>query len=346
MDQSVTATRYKVSLDLTRLLVQHAREEGIPVDDLLARHQVSLDPLPDQPAFIDGALFERLLAVGLRSVADPLPGLAAARWQVSSIFGLAGFLVQTASTVGALLKVIPQIEPLLGDMGVARVAYEPGEAHLIWDNHFEDPYVRHHAADFILSAQSWGIQSLTEANDAVLTAVHLEHDAPTDAGLAQRYIEAFGCPVYFGQPDNRLIMPVSLLDRPLVSADPAVHEMLAQHARKLIEERRQRVTFADICRSALHQLLHQGNASREALAERLDMSGRTLHRKLSEEGTSYRELFDELRLERVRMLLRDPSLAVQDVAAAAGFDETTSFARWFRQMTGMSPAAFRDGQGV
>lgn len=342
MKESVTEVRYKVSIDLTRLLMQHAREHGVPVDDLLARHALHLTPLPDQPAFIDGEEFERLLAAGLRSLADPLPGLVAARWQVTSMFGLAGFLVQTASTVGALLNVIPQIEPLLGDMGVARVLYEPGEAHLVWENHFTDSYVSHHAADFILSAQSWGIQTLTDSTDSVLTAVHFRHDAPSDPALARRYLEAFGCPVYFGQPDNRLVMPVALLDRPLVSADPAVHEMLAQHARKLIEERRKSVTFVDMCRSTLHQLLHDGSASRDALAEMLGTSSRTLHRKLAEHGTSYRELFDDLRLERARTLLRDEQMGISEVAVAAGFDEPTSFVRWFRQMTGLSPAQYRE----
>lgn len=345
MKQSVIAARYKVSLDFTRLLLQHAREHGVPVEELLAEHGFRLEPLVDQPAFIDGHEFECLIGVGMRSMDDPLPGLVAARWQVASIFGLAAFMVQTASTVRGLLHTIPQIELLLGDIAVTRLDYEPGEAHLVWQNHFVDPYVQHHAADFILAAQSWGIQTLTESSESLLTAAHLMHEAPADPELSRRYIEAFGCPVYFGQPDNRLVMPVNLLDRPLVSADPALHEMLSLHARRLIEERRQRVTFSDICRSTLHQLLHDGRASREALADALEMSSRTLHRKLLDEGTSYRALLDDLRLERARMLLRDGALGIADVATAAGFDEGASFMRWFRQMTGISPAQFREQRG-
>ena len=342
MTESVTEGPGRVSIDLTRQLMQHAREQGVPVDDLLALHGFSLEPLPDHPAFIDADQFERLLAVGLRSVGDPLPGLAAARWQVASIFGLAGFLAQTASTVGALLQVLPQIESLLGNVGFTRVVREPGEMHLVLETRFVDPYVRRNAVDFMLSVQSWGIQTLTEASDSTLTAVHLEHDAPADTAQARRYVEAFGCPVYFSQPTNRLIMPIDVLNRRLVSADPVVHQMLSQHVSKLIEERRQSVTFADVCRSTLHHLLHQGRASREALAEALEMSSRSLHRKLADEGTSYREVYDELRLERVRGLLRDQGMTLQDVAVAAGFDEVSSFKRWFRQMTGVSPTAFRE----
>ena len=113
------------------------------------------------------------------------------------------------------------------------------------------------------------------------------------------------------------------------------------HAQKVMEERSQNTSLVDLARSCLHELMHRGDASRENLAAALNMSGRTLHRRLRESDTSYRELFDDLRLERAKLLLQDDALSVHQVAEHAGFDEHNSFTRWFRQLTGMAPSEYR-----
>ncbi len=334
-------SNHKVAADLIRQVLTFAREHGLDVDQLMAQHAIGLETLPGEPAYISGQLVERLLAIGMPLMPDPLPGLFAGKAQMGALFGLAGFLVQTASTVGAVLETITHVEPLIGDTGNTRLCYEPGEAHIVWDCHFTNAYVRHHVADFIFCVYSWGISLTNRSGADLIRSVHFQHAPPSDPALVERYIEMFGCPVYFDQAENRIILPASVLDLPLPSADPALHEVLKMHAKKVLEERKNDVSLANLARSRLHQLINQGTASKENLADALHMSGRTLQRKLQEAGTSYRELFDELRLERARMLLRDSSITVQQVAEHAGFDEHNSFTRWFRQQTGAAPSEYR-----
>lgn len=335
------APPYKVAIDLVRQFIAAGTELGLPVEDLLARHGLTLAPLPDDPAFMAGPVFERILALGLRQLQDPLPGLVVAQRRIGTVFGLAGFLVQVSSTVGVLLETLMQVEPLAGDTGLTRLERDPGLLRLTWDCRFTDPYVREHAAIFTLAGYGWALLSAGKPGVRVLEAVHFRHAAPADPLQLRRYLTHFGCPVYFGQARNELLLAPSALELPLPSADPALYQVLEQHARKLMLERRNTPPFADLARSQLHQLLQAGEPSRERLAEALGMTGRTLHRKLQEAGTSYRELLDALRLDRARELLRDGGVSVQEVAQRAGFDESGSFARWFRQATGQTPSDFR-----
>lgn len=335
------APPYKVAIDLVRQFIAAGIELGLPVDELLARHGLVVAPLPDDPAFMAGPVFERILSLGLRQIQDPLPGLLVAQRKIATVFGLAGFLVQVSSTVGVLLETMVQVEPLAGDSGITRLEREPGIVRLTWDCRFTDPYVRHHAADFTLAGYAWAVLSAGKPGVKVLEAVHFRHEAPADPMQLRRYLSHYGCPVYFGQPRNELLLCPAALELPLPSADPALYQVLEQHARKLMLERRNAPPFADLARSQLHQLLQAGEPSRERLAEVMGMTGRTLHRKLQEAGTTYRALLDELRLERARELLRDPQLAIADVAAHAGFDETASFTRWFKALTGTTPSDFR-----
>lgn len=339
------APPYKVTLELVRQFLQYGNELGLPVEEAMRRAGLDLTPLPDHPAFMSGPVFEQILGAGMRLMQDPLPGLASARHKVATAFGLAGFLVQTSSTVGTLLDTVVQVEPLLGDTGQTRLCRTPGEVRLTWDTRFNDPFVRHHAADFILAAYAWSIQTAARPGRRVIEAVHLWHPAPADPLQLRRYLNTFGCPVYFDQPECALVLLPETLDLPLPNADPQLYEVLEQHARRLMEERRNSPSLPDLARSRLHQLLQRGDASRERLAEDLGLTSRTLHRKLQDAGTSYRELLDELRLDKARSLLREPGLSVQEVADRAGFDESASFTRWFKQMTGSTPSDYRQGIG-
>lgn len=335
------APPFKVSLELVRQFLQMGHELGLPVEELMARNGDELRPLPDQPAFVAGPLFEQLLATGLRLLQDPLPGLSLAQRRIATVFGLTGFLLQTSSTLGVLLETLIRVEPLVGDTGLTRVEHGPEGVRLSWDSRFSDPYVRDHAADFILAGFAWAVQLAGRPGTGVITAVRIRHAAPADPLLLRRYLTTFGAPVYFGQPENALELAPAALALTLPSADPQLYEMLEAHARKLIEERRNTPALVDLARSRLHQLLQEGEASRERLAESLGITGRTLHRKLAEAGTSYRELLDALRLDRARALLREPALSIQEVAERAGFDEGASFTRWFRAVAGMTPSEYR-----
>lgn len=86
--------------------------------------------------------------------------------------------------------------------------------------------------------------------------------------------------------------------------------------------------------------------TREGLATLLNVSARTLHRQLKEEGASLQQLKDEVRCERAKELLYRTDKPVKQVAAAAGFSNEKSFSRAFKAWTGTTPVEFRDAQQV
>lgn len=79
----------------------------------------------------------------------------------------------------------------------------------------------------------------------------------------------------------------------------------------------------------------------EEVARRLHLSARTLHRRLREEGTSFRAVRDALRRERALDWLQKTRLSVADIAAELGYSEPSAFFRAFQGWTGQAPTAFR-----
>ena len=71
------------------------------------------------------------------------------------------------------------------------------------------------------------------------------------------------------------------------------------------------------------------------------MHPRTMGRRLEEEGVTFEQLKDEVRLATARELLARTDIAVSDVAATLGYATPSAFVRAFRRWTGGSPSAWR-----
>ncbi|CAN7236517.1 MULTISPECIES: AraC family transcriptional regulator [unclassified Variovorax] len=84
-------------------------------------------------------------------------------------------------------------------------------------------------------------------------------------------------------------------------------------------------------------------ATAEALAAILNLSARTLHRQLQEEGVSLQALKDEVRHEQAAEQLRRTERPIKQIALAVGFRNEKSFSRAFRTWAGVTPGAFRRG---
>jgi AraC-like DNA-binding protein len=127
---------------------------------------------------------------------------------------------------------------------------------------------------------------------------------------------------------------------PLRRDEKALQQML-QRALPLtvLQYRRDRLLVEQVRQALANPAMASHNA--EALAAALNMSTRSLHRQLKEEGASLQALKDGVRFQHAGELLHRTSQPVKKVAAAAGFGNEKSFTRAFRAWSGVSPGEFR-----
>ena len=103
--------------------------------------------------------------------------------------------------------------------------------------------------------------------------------------------------------------------------------------------------FIDTLKAMLESYLPDGYPSARFAAELMDVSERTLGRRLSACGLTYGTVIDEVRFETSKSLLQKPDVRVGDVAAFVGFDDQSNFTRMFRRIGGLNPAEFRKQAG-
>ena len=158
---------------------------------------------------------------------------------------------------------------------------------------------------------------------------------------ADAYALMFPGPLRFGVAQAEISFDARYLALPLRRDEKALQHML-QRALPLtvLQYRRDRLLVQQVRQALADPALASHNA--ETLAAALNMSPRSLHRQLQEEGASLQQLKDEVRSEKAKDLLLRTSKPIKQVAAASGFRNEKSFIRAFRVWTGASPSAFRE----
>ena len=101
-------------------------------------------------------------------------------------------------------------------------------------------------------------------------------------------------------------------------------------------------TTASRVRQALIDGLPGGQATAEQIARHLAMSKRSLQRRLSEEGVSFKDVLEDTRRALSMNYLTNTNMSMQEIAYLLGFRDPSSFFRAFRGWTGKTPQSLRD----
>ena len=191
--------------------------------------------------------------------------------------------------------------------------------------------------------------------DALLGYVHLitwligetfpaEYELAFPDDRAHRSIvDIFGAKATLGVERSRISFDAALLDRPVIRT-PADLRRFMDHYPWASANSAQIVTKVSVRVAALyrHAMMNGAEIPTAAqLAERLGMADATLRRHLKAEGTSIRQIKDELRFKQAAQLLSHADMRLKTVAERSGFRNDKAFIRAFRRRMGDTPEVFR-----
>jgi len=149
---------------------------------------------------------------------------------------------------------------------------------------------------------------------------------------------------HFNSPFNQIEIPIDYMDRPLKTADMVSAKLAERECEKelaLIGHSAHRDVVRQV--RTLLNITPEGYLTLDQIADKQNVSPRTLARQLQERGTSYRQLLHEAQRRDSHTLLRNARLSVADVALRLDYSSVANFARAFRAWHGMSPSEFREG---
>jgi AraC-like DNA-binding protein len=174
--------------------------------------------------------------------------------------------------------------------------------------------------------------------------VQFSHVPPQDP---RSYRRLFGPNVRFDAEVSGIVFEASWLDHAIAGADPNLRVLVMQ----ALQQTRagSEMSFADLVRGALHQMVLSGTSSAENVALLFGIHERTLRKRLTAQNTSLHQLVSQTRFELAKQLLENTELPLSEIASALRYADPAVFSRAFRGWAKTSPRewrARRDGKAI
>jgi AraC-like DNA-binding protein len=322
-------------------IVARAEGAGVRIDELLAAGGLDKAQLADAEALIPVSALEAMYQAVAGRYADPLLGLHLAADIQPATYGAIGYLMQACTTFGDALEVVQRYNGLLSNIGRSSLVRHPGTVQVCWECLAGSPGLRRQLTEYVLGSFVALVRLLLPERKSMLQSVHFTHPRPADAEAAREYFVYFNCPVYFDKPVSSINVDSEALRTRLHHGDAFLKEVLDRHAQNLLRQRQQQSSLPDEVRHLVGAMIIEGVPTKDMVAAQLGLSARSLHRKLEELGTGYREILDQVRLQLAQERLRGSEDTVNRIAAELGFRSHQAFLRWYKHSTGVTPGEHR-----
>lgn len=169
---------------------------------------------------------------------------------------------------------------------------------------------------------------------------HSLHD-----GLCESdYRPYFHAPTQFNQPCNSIMLPIEVLKRPIAGSNSHLKLVIDNIASQQLKALSESITISD----KVATYIHNGLNSLDAVANALNMSERTLQRRLKSEGESFKDILEQYRKNKTHQLLQDGTYTLQQISFLLGYKDERGFydavRRWFDTSPSVVAKRFRNKQ--
>lgn len=179
---------------------------------------------------------------------------------------------------------------------------------------------------------------LTAGDEIDPAHVSLKHPRPGCDSKLQAYFRA---PIEYDAANNILSFSKQLVDTPLTNANPGLARINDQSVVDYLA-RFDRDSLTMQVRSRIIERLPDGTPNQGTIAQSLNVSLRSLQRKLNNEETSFKALLESTRRELALHYIRETHRSLGEITYLLGFSEPSNFTRAFKRWTGVSPHEYRE----
>ncbi|PUE39021.1 AraC family transcriptional regulator [Limnohabitans sp. Bal53] len=328
--------RAETPMAFVKAIVQAYTQRGMDPLPALTEAQIAPESLERPEARITALQMEWLSATAMRELDDEALGWFSRRLP----WGSYGMLVRaslTAPTLGVAMQRWCRHHGLLTEDILLQVSTEEGVAHLQLTEQGGLGALQEFAVVSVLR-NALGVACWLTDSRIPLQQTTLRFAPPPHA---DSYRVLFDGPTQFNAHMHSLQFDAGYLSLPVRRDEAALQRMLQRALLLTVRPyRRDRLLVEKVRQTLAEHPEHSRNA--DDLAAWLNLSPRTLHRQLKEEGASLQQLKDAVRRDLATDLLLRTLRSIKQIAAEVGFQNEKSFMRAFKGWTGQTPEEFRN----
>ena len=312
---------------------------GITVEPTLKKYGMSLDKIsPD--AEIERSLELQIYKELAEQFNDPLIGLKIGRGMSLAGYGQFIMVLMAAENAWEALKTgirYQQLTYLFGHMSL-----ETGEREsAITITPVPLPAAcQRFLIDRDISGTFQLVEDIQQNIGSSLDPVRIEMPYP-EPDNAEAYEKRFRCPVAFGKDKVKAVIRTQDLAIRFPGANRTAYALYQKQCEKMIQAREENAGQLATSIKSYLGLFTSDLPKAEDAAMTFGVSERTLRRKLSAEGTTFRKILDDVRSSKARDLLINTQLTIESIAHELGYAEAAAFVHAFRRWENTSPAQYR-----
>ncbi|HEX5058697.1 MAG TPA: AraC family transcriptional regulator [Kofleriaceae bacterium] len=310
---------------------------GHPLDRVLDAMGVDAETLADRDGRIPRRAWLHAFTVAVEVTGDPALGLRVGESIRPAHLGAVGYILMSCESMRQAAELDQRWHSLIADgerLEYTRDGTLSKRTLFLPDGEPPPPSC---AVDCAAAAAVGFVRWLAGADDG-LRRVALPYPAPAHRS---EHDQLFRCEVVFGATHIMVWRDPTVLRKPLAQADPELRARMEERAARLAAERSAPDELVTKVRELVARGMRDALPDLERAATVLELSPRTLKRRLADRGTSFSKIVDDTRRQLALGYIADASLSLVDVAYFCGFSEQSAFNRAFKRWTGLTPGEYR-----
>lgn len=322
-------------------MISFAARQGLDPEPLIQLTGQSKADLGREDSVVANEVYNAVCERAVAGSKDPFFGLHMGESMNLSAAGLIAQISQTSETVRQALEFCCQFAnlgcsvlpmSLEKEKDRYRVVLRPDP---VWES--QAGIAVRHTAEGVLAFSLREFHTLTFEKYQPLE-VHFPWPAPTDES---EYHRIFACPLRFGAREIGMVLHAEHVNARVVTSNYDLLRILVAHAEKKSAQIQGEKGFSTVVKQTIIRMVKPEFPSLHQVAKSLNLSPRTLQRRLQAEGLTYSTLSDELKKEFALSYLSRPDLSVGEVAYLLDYSEPSTFTRSFKRWMGMSPMEYK-----
>lgn len=327
-------------MPLVRNIALVAARRGAGLDEVCKAIGVTRETLEDPKAIATLDQCIKAWEQALHYTKDPFLGLHLGEMTSPGLVGMVGYFMESSPDLLTAFHNLVEFKHLVdSDPSYVEIRGDEFIYHMDADPLWNEisPETARHVVEHGFSTIPNFIRLL--CGKAVYPLrVHTRFPRPRDT---REYVRILKTEPVFDQDSDYMVFKMSDMRLPLISHNPVLNAIFKELLEKEIAGMGTSATFSDEVRRVILKKFSAAIPQLAEVAASLNITPRTLQRRLREEGVTFQSIVEKVKSELAISLLKKPNLTVNEIAYKLGYMEPNVFRRAFKKWTGVSPKAYK-----
>jgi len=270
-------------------------------------------------------------------VNDPYFGLHMGEFAEAGSWSILGYMMMNCKNLGEAFEKSGRYSRIIGNLIEARAELKFNKIKAIFFTPSHAPKMSRHCFESTFSSSVRMMRALTGVDISPLevTFIYPEPESRSE------YERIFKCPVLFGQKDNSFTIAMSVVNIPILMANPGLLEYFEKYAQDFLAEMDRQNEHTRVVTKIILSRLDDEALSINKVAKEMAVSVRTLQKRLEDEGVIFSDLLKDIRQRLAQKYLHE-NYSVEQITYLLGFSEPSVFRKAFKKWSGVTPREYRE----